>query len=372
MASTAGSKRQHQSDEVIQEQVKRQAVSSRNGSSNSIDLRCLVSNREAAALIGKKGENVSQIRQSANVKCTFSDNVKGASERIVTLTGTVQNVAQACGMLVRTIFNEPPEQADDSKIYNLRTILPHESLGPIIGKSGSRLKEIRESSGAKLTVSDTMLPLSTERTMLIHGNADSIQQAAEMICQHVVDHAVQIAAAHTVLYNPMPIYGVFGQLKHWSLNVEKGVATPFNPYGVAPTGYSAIDYAISLGIAPPVIEQQPEEQLQQEAFQQPAQVIPSVQTQAVSVSSAQQQAQQAIPGQPLTQQIYIPNDMVGAVIGKGGMKINEIRQLSGSNIKINEPLENSNERMVTISGTAESNQMALYLLHQRLDNEKKR
>lgn len=74
----------------------------------------------------------------------------------------------------------------------------------------------------------------------------------------------------------------------------------------------------------------------------------------------------ALPGQPLTQQIFIPNDMVGAIIGKGGAKINEIRHLSGSVIKINEPQDNSNERLVTITGTQECNQMALYMLYARL------
>ncbi len=74
----------------------------------------------------------------------------------------------------------------------------------------------------------------------------------------------------------------------------------------------------------------------------------------------------AMPGAPLTQQIYIPNDMVGAIIGKGGQKINEIRQISGSVIKINEPQDNSNERLVTITGTEECNRMALYMLYSRL------
>lgn len=74
----------------------------------------------------------------------------------------------------------------------------------------------------------------------------------------------------------------------------------------------------------------------------------------------------SMPGQPITQQIYIPNDMVGAIIGKGGAKINEIRHLSGSVIKINEPQDNSNERLVTITGTQECNQMALYMLYSRL------
>jgi poly(rC)-binding protein 2/3/4 len=78
-----------------------------------------------------------------------------------------------------------------------------------------------------------------------------------------------------------------------------------------------------------------------------------------------------MPGQPITQQIFIPNDMVGAIIGKGGQKINEIRQLSGSVIKINEPQDNNNERLVMITGTAESNQMALYMLYQRLGESSK-
>ena len=78
-----------------------------------------------------------------------------------------------------------------------------------------------------------------------------------------------------------------------------------------------------------------------------------------------------MPGQPITQQIFIPNDMVGAIIGKGGAKINEIRQLSGSVIKINEPQDNNNERLVTITGTPECNQMALYMLYSRLGESSK-
>jgi hypothetical protein len=63
---------------------------------------------------------------------------------------------------------------------------------------------------------------------------------------------------------------------------------------------------------------------------------------------------------------------VGCIIGKGGSKINEIRQVSGSHIKIAEPHGNTNERLVTITGTPECNQMALYLLYSRLESEKSR
>jgi heterogeneous nuclear rnp K-like protein len=78
----------------------------------------------------------------------------------------------------------------------------------------------------------------------------------------------------------------------------------------------------------------------------------------------QSQLMSSTPDQPITQQIYFPNDTVSGIIGKGDTKINEIQQLSGS--VINDTQDNSNERLVTIAGTAESNQMTLYMLYSRL------
>ena len=86
---------------------------------------------------------------------------------------------------------------------------------------------------------------------------------------------------------------------------------------------------------------------------------------------------QAGTGQLQTQQIYIPNDLVGCIIGKGGAKINEIRHLSASNIKIMEPgatgtsvngvpapQGGENERLVVITGQPHNIHMAVQLLYQ--------
>jgi hypothetical protein len=73
-----------------------------------------------------------------------------------------------------------------------------------------------------------------------------------------------------------------------------------------------------------------------------------------------------VPGTLLTEHIFIPNDMVEAITGKAGVNIDEIWQRSGSVIKINEPQANSNERLVTITGTLEGNQLALYMFRSRL------
>jgi len=78
--------------------------------------------------------------------------------------------------------------------------------------------------------------------------------------------------------------------------------------------------------------------------------------------------------QPIrTQNISIPSDMVGCIIGRGGAKITEIRRLSGSKISIaKQPHDETGERMFTITGTGESNEKALFLLYNQLEGEKER
>ncbi|KDN42600.1 hypothetical protein K437DRAFT_158418 [Tilletiaria anomala UBC 951] len=74
-----------------------------------------------------------------------------------------------------------------------------------------------------------------------------------------------------------------------------------------------------------------------------------------------------------TQNISIPSDMVGCIIGKGGSKITEIRRLSGSRISIAKVAhDETGERMFTIQGTPESNEKALFLLYNQLETEKER
>jgi heterogeneous nuclear rnp K-like protein 2 len=61
-----------------------------------IHIRALITSAEAATVIGKGGENVTQIRKMAEAKCTVSDYQRGAGERILTVSGAVDAVAKVC------------------------------------------------------------------------------------------------------------------------------------------------------------------------------------------------------------------------------------------------------------------------------------
>lgn len=55
----------------------------------------------------------------------------------------------------------------------------------------------------------------------------------------------------------------------------------------------------------------------------------------------------------------------GAIIGKGGSRIQQVRHESGADITIADPLPGSNDRIITITGTADQIQSAQYLLQAR-------
>ena len=64
----------------------------------------------------------------------------------------------------------------------LRLIVPASQCGSLIGKGGSKIKEIREVTGASVQVASEMLPNSTERAVTISGNSEAITQCIYNIC----------------------------------------------------------------------------------------------------------------------------------------------------------------------------------------------
>merc|ERR1712156_418820 len=90
---------------------------------------------------------------------------------------------------------------------------------------------------------------------------------------------------------------------------------------------------------------------------------------AVSMLAGQGRA----PQTQQTHEMTIPNELIGCIIGKGGSKIAEIRQLSGAMIRISncEDRESGGnmDRTITITGNPESVALAQYLINMRISME---
>lgn len=306
----------------------------------TIAMRALIHNQDAGLIIGKGGASVAEIRQEAGARVTVSEHIPGVSERILTITGPLDHVAKAFSLVSQKIaegqINEekkaglPPGPADPKMRHvQMRLLIPHPRMGGVIGKQGSKIKEIQDASGARVSASEEMLPGSQERMVTVSGVADSIHIASYHIGQVVHDGETRaaIGAQH---HHP-----------HHHQQQQQQIAL-YRP-GAGPSMGSSSHHRggdRQPRSAPLQHQQQPQQQAQ-----------------------PQQLAQQSV-------QIFIPNDMVGAIIGKGGNRINSIRQQSGCRIMIAEPDPNGGDRLVTITGGTDGNQMALYLLYSAMEQEK--
>ncbi|KAG8516559.1 Poly(rC)-binding protein 3 [Galemys pyrenaicus] len=248
--------------------------------------------------------------------------------------------------IINSMSNSP---ATSKPPVTLRLVVPASQCGSLIGKGGSKIKEIRESTGAQVQVAGDMLPNSTERAVTISGTPDAIIQCVKQICVVMLESPPKGA---TIPYRPKP------------------ASTP-----VIFAGGQA--YTIQGQYAIPHPDKRP---LAHSCGEKPA-PGPGEHLKTRVWGGAEQGRDwgqgAGPPNLPLvcpgldasppasTHELTIPNDLIGCIIGRQGTKINEIRQMSGAQIKIANATEGSSERQVTITGSPANISLAQYLINAR-------
>lgn len=302
-------------------EVSESTLSSEDLAKSQLTLRSLVTSKEAGVIIGKAGSNVADLREQTGVKAGVSKSVPGIQERILTVTGTLDGLSQAYGLVAKTIVESPLATnniggsfpAPPSGIAIIRLLISHQQMGTIIGRQGAKIKSIQENCKVRMVASKELLSQSTERVVEVQGKPDAIRSAIWEIGRCLLEDWER--ASGTIFYIPQ--------------------ARPTNAFGNKPR-FSA-----------------PRPSNNNDEFTEPREATDNQET--------------------FQEQLPISADMVGCIIGKGGNKIAEIRHLSGAKISIaKESHDSSGDRMFTIVGTREANQEALRLLFHQLENEKNR
>ncbi|KAL1251017.1 hypothetical protein QQF64_018813, partial [Cirrhinus molitorella] len=160
------------------------------GMNVTLTLRLLMHGKEVGSIIGKKGETVKRIREESSARINISEG--SCPERIITITGATECVFRAFTMITikleedlaalvanGTVTSKPP--------VTLRLVIPASQCGSLIGKGGSKIKEIREKTGAQVQVAGDLLPNSTERGVTISGSQDAIIQCVKLICTVILE-----------------------------------------------------------------------------------------------------------------------------------------------------------------------------------------
>ncbi|PGH11585.1 hypothetical protein AJ80_07055 [Polytolypa hystricis UAMH7299] len=310
-----------------------------------LTLRAIVSSKEAGVIIGKAGKNVADLRDETGVKAGVSKVVQGVHDRVLTVTGPLQGTAKAYAIVAKGLLEGAPQLGMGGVVANngthpVRLLISHNQMGTIIGRQGLKIKYIQDASGVRMVAQKEMLPQSTERIVEVQGTPEGIEKAVWEIGKCLIDDWQR--GTGTVLYNP----AVRASIGPGQVNPSMGGAGGYGGRSYNRTGNGA-DFSDQAG--------------------------------GYSRRSNSDAGNRGIPlvtedGEEIqTQNISIPSDMVGCIIGRGGSKISEIRRSSGARISIAKaPHDETGERMFTIMGSAQANEKALYLLYENLEAEKMR
>ncbi|XP_003507244.1 poly(rC)-binding protein 2 isoform X26 [Cricetulus griseus] len=312
----------------------------------TLTIRLLMHGKEVGSIIGKKGESVKKMREESGARINISEG--NCPERIITLAGPTNAIFKAFAMIIDKLEEDISSSMTNSTAASrppvtLRLVVPASQCGSLIGKGGCKIKEIRESTGAQVQVAGDMLPNSTERAITIAGIPQSIIECVKQIC--------------VVMLESPP----------------KGVTIPYRPKpSSSPVIFAGGQaYTIQGQYAIP----QPDlTKLHQLAMQQSHFPMTHGNTGFSGIESSSPEVKGYWAGldasaQTTSHELTIPNDLIGCIIGRQGAKINEIRQMSGAQIKTANPVEGSTDRQVTITGSAASISLAQYLINVRLSSE---
>jgi heterogeneous nuclear rnp K-like protein 2 len=392
-----------------------------------VHFRMLVTIPDTAAIVGKGGDSISKIKEQSNARVNVSENLKGVPERVISVRGSAEYVAKAFGLIIRTINNEPFDVSSnvESKSYNLRLLFPHTIMGYIIGKKGSRFREIEENSAAALKANDQILPSSTDRILNITGVADAIHIATYYVAQTVIEHKQQLQKA--VYYNPanfnqptvpalsmshannnngnnnkfgsfsgspnnmmmpnmygannmkmmnpnpqqMPFNGMMGNGMNMNMNMNMA-GTPgmgMNMGGAGGNGGVGPGMGMNMNMGGGGVGVGQGMGMMGGPSPMSAPVV------LISPNASSNSRNGEVitgPDGKVNQEIFVSQNHIGLVIGRGGKNLKDIRQNTGCYVKVNDEVPGSDERKLTLIGNVYGIQNAIVLINNKIENEKMR
>uniref|UniRef100_A0A1I8ERM6 K Homology domain-containing protein n=2 Tax=Wuchereria bancrofti TaxID=6293 RepID=A0A1I8ERM6_WUCBA len=156
---------------------------------NMVQVKVLIPSAAVGALIGKGGETMRNLKSESGCRLQMSKNQEvypGTNERICLVKGKIASVLKVSDVILEKIRekvdNNTPSDIFDHKGMErkneMKLVVPNTSAGMVIGKSGARIKEIREQTGANIQVypkaGSQEAKVSQERIITIAAEQDEV------------------------------------------------------------------------------------------------------------------------------------------------------------------------------------------------------
>lgn len=286
-------------------------------------LKFLTPEAIAAAIIGKGGAVIASIRQSCQAKVVLSDHGEVYPQtdcRVLTAqASTEESLNEVCKQIIAKIEElakgSGSEAAGQEGELKLRTVVPRAAVGGIIGKGGSTIKQIRETSGGKISIGDAAgNGPSADQLVSVIGSAEALEYVMKAVNQQIQMLKEEAWFSAWAGSSGAVQAGFSGQ---GSSGPQLGVGgTP----GVFPPGVDVM-VRVAQGLPPYVMED----------------------------------------SRGFAMSCVVPNHLVGGLIGRSGAGTKEVQMLTGTKISIREIPDDPENRSLNIAGPL-SNTCAAYML----------
>ncbi|GMH26988.1 hypothetical protein Nepgr_028831 [Nepenthes gracilis] len=286
--------------------------------------RYLCPSIKIGSIIGRGGEIVKQLRVDTKSKIRIGETVSGSDERVVTIYSTsdetnvfddTDNVCPAQDALFRVHdrvvaeeSNADDEGEEDGHV-TARLLVPSDQIGCIIGKGGQIVQSIRTETGAQIRIlKDDHLPtcaLSSDELLQISGGTSVVRKALYQIASRLHN-------------NP-------SRSQHLLASAAPPSAYPSGSSLISPTSGGAI-----MGFAPVVGSYG--------GYKSESGDWPRYSARRDESSLKE-----------FSLRLVCPIGNIGGVIGKGGTIVNQIRQETKANIKVDSSTAEGDDCLIIIS-----------------------
>jgi far upstream element-binding protein len=161
-----------------------------------------VPDRMVGLVIGKGGENITNIQAETGVKVQFAPDSGGMPDRSCTLTGPKEGIHKAkelVGQRLADVSNRKAQEMVNTMIQKGQGMPPDkQNLGPgvimeevmisgskvglIIGKGGENIKMLQEKANVKMVmIQDSNMPSHDDKPLRISGQAANVALAKQMV-----------------------------------------------------------------------------------------------------------------------------------------------------------------------------------------------
>lgn len=335
-------------------------------------VKILIPNHAAGSIIGKGGANIAEVQQTTGARIKLSPNndyYPGTQERVGLIMGEVETINKMLNFVIEKIRQEPPAMRlnpamtyDRERSKQMKIVVPNSTAGLIIGKSGVTIKYIGDQTGARIQVSQKNAEtVPGERVIGITGSLEQVQAACAVIAAKVQEDP-EHALNNNISYSSLSI-GSHHRLSNGSSGVNAYGGGGLSGSGLGGLGFhnaggtgnsaaannilahAALLSGGGLGANNPLLN-----------------AMGNLGPLGLTSSSSHIHS-------TATLELTVPDDLIGAVLGKQGKTINEFMQYSGAKIQVSQKGEfipGTNNRKVVITGDLNCAQTAHFLITQRL------